>query len=97
MCTKKDNSKIYPTNRVIFMIWAVRKLLTFTKIKPFQPWATGVGLMTASLPCLRVRSGGMNGVGVEGDLKLILRVILWNLPLKVLRAACFQSKTTKMP
>ena len=43
-----------------------------SKIKPFEPWATGVGLMTASLPYLRMRPGRMKGVGgwgVEGDLK----------------------------
>ena len=60
------------------MIWDERKPPTFTKIKGnilshSSSWAA-MWLMTASPPCLRMRSGGMKGVG-EGDLKSTLRVV----------------------
>ena len=50
-----------PKNAVAFMSWDEGKLLTFSNIKRFYHiLATAMG---ASLPCLRMRSGGMKGVG----------------------------------
>ena len=54
-----------PKDRVIFMIWMKESSLHSQRSKEISshsiPWAT-TWLMTASLPCLRMRLGGMKGV-----------------------------------